>query len=227
MTSLRKLHQFLSSQLFYPVALSTLLALSFLFVRLFLSRHSTYAYLVWNLFLAWIPYLFSALAAGLHRWFPRRAWLLILPSALWLIFLPNAPYMVTDFFHLSQREVIPLWFDLGLLAAFAWTGLFLAIASLRTMQSLVKNYLGWITSWAFVAVVTGLNGLGVYLGRFLRWNSWDLVIQPITIVEDLLVRLANPLSHLGFFGFTLMFTAFLLVCYLMFTSVYPVRDPNH
>lgn len=226
MKSLKNLHYFLSSQLFYPVVLSTLLALSFLAGRLFLSRHWAYIYLVWNLFLAWIPYLFSTLAAGLHRRFPKQAWLLVIPGALWLIFLPNAPYMVTDFFHLSQREYIPLWYDIGLLAAFAWTGLFLAIASLRTMQSLVKDYLGWITSWAFVAVVTTLNGLGVYLGRFLRWNSWDLMIQPFTILEDILVRLANPFSHLGFFGFTLMFTAFLLVCYLMFASVYPVQDPN-
>jgi uncharacterized membrane protein len=219
-TTLLKLHRFLSGQLLYPLILSTFLALGIYAGRVLASQNWEYRNLVWNLLLAWIPYLAGFWGASLHRLFPGRWWLLLLPGTLWLAFFPNAPYILTDFFHLRERPGVPLWYDIGLLATFSWTGLFLAIASLRTMQLIVGNYLGKIASWAFAAAVLALSGLGLYLGRFSRWNSWDLLLQPVEIFEDLSVRLLNPLDNLRFYGFTLMFTAFLLVCYLMFTSAH-------
>jgi uncharacterized membrane protein len=224
MTTLLKLHRFLIDQLLYPLFLSTFLALGIFAGRVLASQSWDHRYLVWNLFLAWIPYLASFWAASLHGLYPGRWWILLLPGMLWLAFFPNAPYILTDFFHLRELPHVPLWYDVGLLAIFAWTGLFLAIASLRTMQSIVGTYLGRLASWAFVAVILALSGLGLYLGRFSRWNSWDLLLQPVNIFEDLSVRLLNPLDNLGFVGFTLMFTAILLVCYLMFISAHPSRE---
>jgi uncharacterized membrane protein len=217
---LTKLHHFLASQSLYPILLSTFLALAFYAGRVFYAGiwwH--YSNLVWNLFLAWVPYVFSLIAAVLFRRSTRNWWLLIPAGGLWLIFFPNAPYIVTDFLHLEQRPPVPLWYDIGLLATFAWTGCFLAIASLRTMQFLVGHYMGRFLSWIFVAGVLGLSGLGIYLGRFGRFNSWDLFFQPKDVVKDILVRVVNPINNLRFFGFTLMFTAFLLVLYLMFASI--------
>jgi uncharacterized membrane protein len=224
MTQLTRLHRFLAGQALYPIVLSSILAAGFYAGRVFLSHQWTYSYLVWNLFLAWIPYLASFTAAWLERSFPRRLLPLLLPGTLWLAFLPNAPYLVTDFQHLQPRPPVPLWYDVGLLTVFAWTGLFLAVASLRTMQILVKSYFGRLASWVFVAVTLALSSLGIYLGRFLRWNSWDLLTQPLNILKDVLVRITDPLSHLPFVGFTLMFAALLLVCYLMFLSVHSARD---
>jgi len=106
-----------------------------------------------------------------------------------------------------------------MLAAFAWTGLFLAIASLRTMQLLVKNHIGWLLSWIFVGSVLALAGIGIYLGRFSRWNSWDIFFSPKEILSDVIVRAANPLNNLSFYGFTGIITAFLIICYLMFISM--------
>ena len=220
-------HRLLSSQLVYPIILSTILA-GFLYAgRVFFSRSFTYSNLVWNLFLAWIPYVFSILAALIFLRYRRHWWLLVIPGILWLIFFPNAPYIVTDFFHLFDRPYIPLWYDIIMLATFAWTGLFLAIASLRTMQILVKSYIGWVLSWVFAGFALGLGGLGIYLGRFSRWNSWDLLIQPKDIIQDVVSRFLNPMSNLRFFGFTLMFSAFLLVCYLTFISVRRVKELNN
>jgi uncharacterized membrane protein len=105
-----------------------------------------------------------------------------------------------------------------LISIFAWTGIFLAIASLHTMQRLVRRYVGKFLSWVFVGLALGLSGLGIYLGRFERWNSWDLLIRPHHIIDNIMGRFADPLDNLRFFGFTLLFTAFLLVCYLMFIS---------
>jgi uncharacterized membrane protein len=220
MSKLSRFNRFLISQSFYPILLSTLLAMSIYTVRVLVSNTwIVYFNLVWNLFLAWIPYTFGVLCAASQRIFPGKWWLLTIPSALWLIFFPNAPYIVTDFLHLAPRPGIPLWYDTLLLASFSWTGLFLAIVSLHTMQKIVRTYLGSFFSWIFVAVSLGLCGLGMYLGRFERWNSWDLLYYTKPILKDIAIRFFDPLDNLSFFGFTMLYTAFLLVCYLMFVSI--------
>jgi uncharacterized membrane protein len=223
--SLLRIHRFLVNQLFYPTMLSSALSMATFVVRaLFSGTLLVYSNLVWNLVLAWIPYIFSFLAGGLHRLFPKHWWMLVIPAGIWLLFFPNAPYMLTDFLHLTPRPGIPLWFDILMLATFSWTGIFLAIASLRTMQSLVKYYLGGVFSWFFATFALGLSALGIYLGRFERWNSWDMLTHPKSIVKDLVYQLLNPLDNLRFFGFTILITAFLLMCYLMFVSMRRLDD---
>jgi uncharacterized membrane protein len=211
-------HRFALRQGIYPVVLSTLLAWTLLAGRFYLSRHWTYAFLVWNLFLAWVPYLTSLSASLLYQRDPRRWWYLLLPSLLWLVFFPNAPYILTDLLHLQYRPPVPMWYDLGLLLIFAWTGLFLAVFSLRTMQMLVRTVVSSVISWLFVISVISLSGLGVYVGRFLRWNSWDLLFHPEAVLSDLLMRFTNPLQYAGTFGVSIMFALFLLVCYLTITT---------
>ena len=201
-----------------PVVLSSVLAVALFVGRAYRSQTLIYSFLLWNLILAWIPYLSSLWAERLHGRHPGRWWYLVVPGALWLAFFPNAPYIVTDFWHLRERAGIPIWYDIGLLSAFALTGLFLAVFSLRIMQKLVRKYLGRIISWLFVAVALCLGGLGIYLGRFLRWNSWDLLLNPKLVLGDVAVRLVDPLSYPRTFGVTLLFAALLFVCYLAVTS---------
>jgi uncharacterized membrane protein len=217
---LLRFHRFVSSQSFYPIVLSSALAVIIYVGRVMYSGSwIVYLNLIWNLFLAWIPYGSSMAAAALHSQFPRKWWLLILPGGIWLLFFPNAPYIVTDFFHLIPRYSIPMWYDILMLTTFSWTGIFLAIASLRTMQGLVKIYIGGFFSWLFVVFSLGLGGLGIYLGRFERWNSWDMLTHPKKILRDILVPFADPLNSLRFFGFIILITAFLVICYLMFVSM--------
>jgi uncharacterized membrane protein len=211
---LSQLHGLGMRQAFYSVLLATLLACTLLAGRVYLSGEWTYLFLVWNLFLAWIPYLFSLWVIYLEQRQPQRWWHLLIPGLVWLVFFPNAPYIVTDFLHLRERYPIPIWYDIGLLSAFAWAGLFLGIFSLRAMQRLVKTFVGSALSWLFVVGVVGLSGFGVYLGRFLGWNSWDLFLHPRAVFADVVVRLFHPLHHPATFGFTLLFAMFLLVCYL-------------
>jgi uncharacterized membrane protein len=225
--SLLRIHRFLASQSLYPLILSSFLALGLLGARMLFARGWSYNNMPWNLFLAWVPYVFSFLALILHHLARGRWWMLLFPATLWLIFFPNAPYIITDFLHLVPRPPIPLWYDIVMLASFAWSGCFLAIASLRTMQYLVKSYLGSLASWIFVVGTLAMSGLGIYLGRFGRWNSWDLFTQPHDVAYDILARLTNPFNNLRFFVFTLMFTAFLMVCYLMFASVSRLEELDH
>jgi uncharacterized membrane protein len=230
MQSLSNIHRFLSHQSIYPLIFSSGLAVIFYFLRVSYAHNWNYRNLLWNLILAWVPYIFSFLAATIHNLFPKRRWLIPLTALPWLAFFPNAPYMVTDFYHLTERPPVPLWYDIGLIAIFAFTGLFLAIASLRTMHHLVEASFGKLTGWLFAIFVLSLAGLGVYLGRFGRYNSWDLLIQPKVVLKDIAIQLLNPLDNLGFVGFTLMFTAIMVVFYLMFVSINrlePSNLPNH
>jgi uncharacterized membrane protein len=214
-TYLRRAHHFLNRQGVYPVWLSSALAVLLLVARIYVGHSRAFLYMPWNLFLGWVPLLSSLLAWRLDERYPGRWWLLIGPGVLWLLFYPNAPYLVTDFWHLTERPPIPIWYDIGMLSLFGLTGLFLAVLSLRVMQKLVAVYLGRLVSWAFVLVALVLSGLGVYLGRFLRWNSWDLILHPRAVLTDVAARLAHPQSHLQTYGVTLLFAAILLVCYLM------------
>ena len=212
----RAAHRFLAQHTFYPLLFSSALACAILVTRVRLSHSLTYAFLVWNLFLAWAPYYWSLATAAMARRRPAAWWRLLAPAALWLLFFPNAAYLVTDFVHLRPKGPIPLWFDIGLIAVFAWSGCFLAVASLRTIQALVAAYLGRIVSWLFVAAVVGLNGLGIYLGRFLRWNSWDLFLNPHGVLSDALTIVAHPIENRQATGVICMFGALLFVCYVMF-----------
>jgi uncharacterized membrane protein len=216
--SLPSIYRLLHIRSFYPLILSSLMACSFLVFRILYSGTYNYSNLLWNLFLAWMPYIFSVLAFSAYRINSKRWWLIILLGTLWMVFFPNAPYIVTDFYHLEPRPPIPLWFDISLIALFAFTGCFLAIASLRSIHIIIERSLGKILGWIFSLFALCLASLGVYLGRFGRYNSWDILLQPKPVLKEIALNLLNPLDNLGFTGFTLMFTSILLVFYLMFVT---------
>jgi len=216
MNALRRLHHFLVAQSFYPLALSSLLAVAIFAGRVYLSHRGTFAFLSWNLFLAWIPYLCALAVVVLYRSGSWRRMLLLVPAALWLVFLPNAPYMVTDLLHLAERPAVPLWYDIGMFVAFAWSGMVLGVISLSAMQDIVRRMFGRVVSWFVVLGAAGLSGLGIYLGRFENWNSWDVFTHPYRLFSDMLPHLIHPLSHPQTYGVMLMFAAIVLVCYLTF-----------
>jgi uncharacterized membrane protein len=129
---------------------------------------------------------------------------------------------VTDFWHLTPRPPVPLWFDIGLVACYAFTGCSIAVVSLHTMQGLVSTIFGRILGWIFVFTSLSLSSLGIYLGRFGRFNTWDLLINPKSILKTLALLILDPMDNLRLAGFTLLFTAILMVFYLTFTSLSPL-----
>ncbi|MFZ2097467.1 MAG: DUF1361 domain-containing protein [Anaerolineales bacterium] len=223
-TPLADLNRILRNHSFYPLVLSSLMACAFFAFRVVYSGTKNYSNLLTNLFLAWLPYIFSVVVSLAYRSHPNRWGVVLIFGMLWLIFFPNAPYMVTDFYHLNPRPPIPLWFDISLIAIFAFTGCFLAIASLRSIHNIVERFLGKFIGWVFALFSLGLGSLGVYLGRFSRFNSWDILLNPRSVITDITHNILNPLDNLGFIGFTLMFTAILLVFYLMFTTATNPKD---
>jgi uncharacterized membrane protein len=216
---LAAVHRFLARRAFYPLMLCTALCFALLATRFHFSGERRYRFLVWNLFLAWVPYWCSLGAAYLRNARPpRRRLHLALIGAAWLVMFPNAPYIFTDFIHVIQQPTSRWWFDVGLISSYALTGCFLGVVSLRIMHDLVRPWAGEIAGWTFVIVTAGLSGFGIYLGRFQRFNSWDVLLRPHVLLADVFGRAANPLAHPRTLGVTVMFAALILVTYVMFRS---------
>jgi uncharacterized membrane protein len=182
-------------------------------VRFAYTHDPKHGGLVWNLFLAWIPFGLAIVVYDRQRAGARPLALLPL-GFLWLLFLPNAPYIVTDFKHLDPAAAAPLWFDVVVIAAPAWTGMLLGFFSLYLMQAVVRRVAGPRAGWGLVVGALGLSSFGIYLGRVLRWNSWDLFANPRALAHDVWVRLADPLSYPHTVAMTVLLTGFLTAMYL-------------
>jgi len=196
------------------------LCLALLAVRMAHSRSFDYIGFAWNLFLAWLPMLCALVAYNLFKRRSRLSWLIVAGCALvWLLFFPNAPYLLTDILHLAPRPGTPLWYDLILVIAFAWTGALLGLVSLFLMQMLVRQAAGGPLSWLFALGVLGLSGFGIYLGRFQRWNSWDVLLSPAPLLADIVTRLQHPLAHWRTFAFSGLFSLVMLSAYLTFAAL--------
>ena len=219
------LHRFLSENLFYPVVLSSLLGVAFYGMRHWWSGSHSHFFLMWNLFLAWIPYICALRMAALHRR-KSAAWHYLIPTVLWLLFFPNSAYLVTDLQNLSNNPPVPFWYDIGFFATMAWTGLLLAVASLQIVQRMVRESFGVVTSWFVVLVVIALNGVGIYLGRFLRWNSWDVFTDPLAVVQDALMPFLHPIAYRQSVAVIVVFSALLLVCYVSVLAIQHRETPQ-
>jgi uncharacterized membrane protein len=176
-------------------------------------------FLIWNLVLAWIPFLF---ALGAYA-YTRRASSTTALGLGWLLFFPNAPYIVTDFIHLSRGSSVPLWYDAFTIGSFAATGLALGFASLYLMQCLVSVRLGLVASWLAVLVACVLGSVGIYLGRFARANSWDVLTRPEWFARIAHARLLDPLGNPRLIAVTCVFTLLLAVGYVMLYRVVAPR----
>jgi uncharacterized membrane protein len=202
---------------FIALVLVSVFSVALVTVRAMYSGELLFIFLLWNLFLAWLPVAFAWLALRMRKW-PLAALSVTLP---WLLFFPNAPYMLTDLLHLKARAHVPLWYDLILLLTFAVLGLFLGFVSLRMMQDLINGYFGFAAGWLFALAALGAGGLGIYIGRFLRWNSWDLFTRPLLLMGDIWASLGQPRTAVV----SGLLAVLLLFAYVLF-SVAPGHGPT-
>jgi uncharacterized membrane protein len=192
----------------------TAVAVVLVVVRHLRTASGGYDFLAFNLFLAWLPLLFAAATLRLRR--GRRTRAAAIPAGmLWLAFFPNAPYIVTDYVHVGFEGTHHLALDLTMLTAAAAAGMVLAIGSLRLVHDVVRRRLGDAAGWAFVGAVATASAIGVYLGRVLRWNSWQLFSHPDEVARDVLARVADPQAHGRAVGGTVVFALAFLVAYLV------------
>jgi len=194
-------------------------------IRFIKSDTSVYASLNFNLFLAWIPAVFALIAYNVYRKGSCfGAAIALFCAAVWLLFFPNAPYLITDLVHLRPRvEEMPYWFDQILYMAFAFSGCYLGMVSLILMQSLVRRSLGTIVSWLFALASLVAAGFGIYIGRFLRFNSWDLLVNPLPLLREIFDWFRHPKSNSDAFIFALTFSLFFAAIYFVVVGILNLR----
>ncbi len=164
----------------------------FIISRVILKDDMKYSFLLWNLFLAWIPLLLAQLAYNTAKKNSIPATYVLL--FLWLLFFPNAPYIITDLLHLKGYSQNILWFDSLLIFTFAITGLLIGLNSLSIVHQSLEALFGKIQSWSVVVGSVILLGFGIYLGRYCRLNSWDLFSEPLWFAGRVLHQFKNPMA---------------------------------
>jgi uncharacterized membrane protein len=179
--------------------------------RFLYTNDAQYFFYPWNLFLATVPYFFSRQLRK-YRKINMKVVLLLL---CWLLFLPNAPYIITDLFHFEQRPGVPYWFDLLLVVSGAWNGVVLGIISLTQVEKFLTGHIKAKWMMPAIIVLITLCSYGIYLGRFKRYNSWNVITRPEDLIHTVLSQIAEPWEHMQAWLFTISFA--ILLCIIYFT----------
>jgi uncharacterized membrane protein len=191
------------------LALSSLISVALFIFRAFYFQSTEYWYLLWNLFLAWLPLLFAGiLVQQLHtqRWL---RWQTMLTTVLWLGFLPNSFYLVTDFIHLQHTMNASLLYDSVLLFSFSINGFILGYLSLAMIHKELNKRLQARDVHIILGIVFLACSFAIYLGRYLRWNTWDVLINPAGILFDVTDQFINPGAYGQSFLTTMLFFVFI------------------
>ena len=178
--------------------------------RIIYSGSFRLIFLLWNIFLAWVPYKLSSYfqRVSASNW---KSWTLF---AAWLLFFPNALYIITDLVHLDQKTNVPIWYDAILIFTAAITGLAMAFASLYKAESFFAKQFKRPAADRLVIICLFLGSFGVYLGRFLRWNSWDVLTNPIDLLIEISQRFISPIDHYRTWAITCLLTGLFSLLYI-------------
>lgn len=191
--------------------------------RAYFTHSYTFVFLNWNLFLAFIPW--AVTDWYLHKFNGRdRWWRTGFMLGIWLLFFPNAPYILTDLFHLSNTHQMPKWFDLLLILSYAWTGLLFGLFSLWNTEEILARVINRRVIPFISSALLFLGSYGVYLGRFPRWNSWDLFTRPGALMHGIGQDIFHPMHNPRAIGMTLLMGLFLNMVYW---SLRVIRQMRH
>jgi uncharacterized membrane protein len=179
------------------------LCFSFSIFRFIYTDTKVFLFLNWNLFLAFVPWAVTSVTILKPKLQTYRITIFILLS-IWLLFFPNAPYILTDLFHLRLKSAMPKWFDLILILSFAWTGLVFGFLSLWDIEKILSKSMNRIWMSLISVCLLFIGSFGIYLGRYLRWNSWDIINEPFNLLYDITDRLINPFDHPRTWGVTIV-----------------------
>ena len=181
--------------------------------RIAYTGKHTFIWLIWNLVLAWIPYVISS-------WLQQRPAVktnklkFAAISLIWLLFIPNSFYILTDLFHLGKFTNVPNWFDLTLIISFAWNGLLLGVLSVRQMEKIIQPHLRGRHELFFIYPIMWLSALGVFIGRYPRFNSWDILTNPFKLISYLIELICHPVQWKYAWGMVACFSIFMTLVYL-------------
>lgn len=173
---------------------SNMFSITLLVIRMLSAQTDRYNFLLWNLFLAYVPLL---LAFKFWKRLPANAWLKpvnILLLLGWFAFLPNSFYLASDLIHLNDTGEISKLFDGTMLLSFIFNGFAAGFLSVYLVHTELLRRFGRRAHLAIGAVFMAC-GFAVYLGRYMRWNSWDILTNPVGVLFDVSERVFNPIAH--------------------------------
>jgi uncharacterized membrane protein len=201
---------------------SCFLSFGLIVLRVMISKQLAFIFLIWNLFLAFIPFY---IATWLYLFKHRFNRLTVLPFiGLWLLFFPNAPYIITDIIHLHPDKSLNYWYNLLIVMSCTWNALVMGLLSLNDIQNVISEKFNKWIAWIVIVTSVFLGAFGIYIGRILRWNSWDLFFDTRSLLSDISDRVTNPGAHGRTIGITIFYGLFLLITYLFFRHLLLRRD---
>ena len=186
-------------------------------LRVVATGSTMFLFLNWNLFLAIIPFVVTRFVVYKKAIIDKRLFLVVL--VFWLLFFPNSPYILTDLFHLKKSTSMPLWYDLILVLSYAWAALVFGFMSLSDIQKMSATHFGQRITTIGIIVILFVSSFGVYLGRYLRWNSWDIVTNPLRLLGDIGNEIFHPFDHPRTWGVTLVLGCFLNLAYFSLQAI--------
>lgn len=208
------------------LVLLTFLSCILLIIRVVETQQLRGLFLLWNLFLAWMPLFFALMArrmASLKSAITKSKQILIyITLSLWLLFFPNSPYIITDLIHLGEYNNQILWFDTVGFFIVALAGMATGLYSLYVAHQVLNQLISSGTAWVIISISIILSGFGLYLGRFVRFNSWDLFTNPFHLFRQSLHELKNPLAMQT----TMVFTLVVMVLYISMIILIPNRHAS-
>ncbi len=191
-----------SSVIFSAIVFSLMI----LFLRMYITDTRYFLFLTWNLLLAAIPLFITSFILYFNI---ENKLLLLGVFLMWLLFLPNAPYILTDLLHVKSRNIIPIWYDFIMIFSFALTGLFMTLESIIHFEKIAQKYISENALRVTTVLIFFLSSFGIYIGRFMRWNSWDIFYNFETIFLQLFDILLHPLENKEIWLFTIFYGIFL------------------
>ncbi len=203
--------------------LSSVFSLFVLALRMAFTGTYRYMFLNWNLFLAAVPWVVTTILL-LYPGIAARRIRFALLLLVWLLFLPNAPYIITDLLHLNYWNGPNVWFDLVLIFSYAWTGLMFGFFSIINMESILSKSFSTKVINVISSVALFACGFGIYLGRYARWNSWDIIQSPFSLIADIADRFIHPFDHPRTWAMTILGGILLNIIYF---SMKPVRNQKN
>ena len=211
--------------------LLTLLAFSavstgLLVIRIIASGTLRLTFLQWNLFLAWLPVVLAFVLCLRVTSKKDITWPNLLLFALWVFFLPNSFYIMTDLIHLQSSGEVSLLYDTALITSYVLNGLLLGFMSIHLVEQVLKKFFSVKEVGIIVQIVLLLSAFAIYLGRYLRWNTWDVIVNPAGIIYDVSDRIINPGSYQHTFVVTGVFFVLLSSLYLVIERLHKAGNSS-
>ena len=178
-------------------------------------------YLLWNIFLAVIPFVISSVLLWYRNNKKLTKATFLIGGLLWILILPNAPYIVTDMVHVNHGHTVSVLYDTFLLFSSACVGLLLSMYSISHIERIIRSKYSKNITLSIVFCIILVTSFGMYLGRFLRFNSWDVFSNSSFLFKEIWNIVSKPAVNLDAYFFTGLSFVFISMAYIAWKYTQP------